>query len=362
MIHCGRMNWKRLLAYITGSVDHDLLLRNEYLATENRILKNQIQGRLRLTDAERISLAEIGKRLGRRALEEVAQIVRPETILGWHRRLIAKKFDGSKLRAPRQLASQSQKMEELILQMARENRSWGYRRIAGALSNLGHAVSHQTVANLLKRHDLAPAPQRGKRMSWREFIRSHLAVLASVDFFTAEVWTAGGLMTYYVLTFMRVASRQVCIAGITTSPDQPWMEQMARNVTLAEVGFLADCQYLLHDRDTKFCTAFDGILEAVGIKAVMLPPRSPNLNAHLERWNRSVKEECLSKLILFGEASLRRVLSQYVSHFHVERNHQGKENTILFPDPADRIGQSSGKIATRERLGGLLKFYYREAA
>jgi transposase InsO family protein len=199
-------------------------------------------------------------------------------------------------------------------------------------------------------------------MSWREFIGSHREVLAAADFFTAEVWTSGGLMTYYVLTFMRVASRQVCIAGITTSPDQRWMEQMARNVSLAEMGFLSGCRYLLHDRDAKFCAAFDGILEAVGIKAVKLPPRSPNLNSNLERWHRSVREECLSKMILFGEASLRHVLTQYVEHFHGERNHQGKGNVILFPAPSDRIGESTGQIQTRERLGGLLKFYYREAA
>ena len=193
------------------------------------------------------------KRLGRKALEEVAQIVRPETILAWHRRLIAKKFDGSKNRSPGKGGSTSDPIEELVLQLARENRTWGYRRIVGALSNLGHEVSHQTVANVLKRHDIAPAPERGRTMSWREFIRSHLEVLAAVDFFTAEVWTAGGLMTYYVLTCMRVASRQVCIAGITTSPDQGWMEQMARNISFAETGFLNGCRYLLHDRDAKFC-------------------------------------------------------------------------------------------------------------
>ena len=191
---------------------------------------------------------------------------------------------------------------------------------------------------------------------------SHLEVLASVDFFTAEVWTLGGLMTYYVLTFMRAASRQVCIAGITTSPDRQWMEQMARNVTLAEVGFLCNCRYLLHDRDAKFCATFDVILKAVGIKAVTLPPRSPNLNAHLERWNRSVKEECLSKMILFGEAPLRYVLTHDVQHFHRERNHPGKENGILVPAAAERIGESSGPIRTRGRLGGWLKFYRREAA
>ena len=262
------MNWKRMLAYITGSVDQELLLRNEYLVTENRILRRQLQGRLRLTDSERISLAKVGKQLGRQVLSQVAQIVRPETILGWHRRLVAKKFDGSKERGPVNPAPKAEAVEELVLQLAGDNRHWGYRRLAGALSNLGHPVSHQTVANILKRHGLPPAPERGKGVSWGEFIRSHLEVLAAVDFFTAEVWTAAGLTTYYVLTCMRVASRQVCIAGISTSPDQRWMEQMARNLSLAEVGFLSGCRYLLHDRDATFCVAFDGLLKAVGIQPI----------------------------------------------------------------------------------------------
>jgi putative transposase len=356
------MNWKRMLAYITGSVDEELRLRNEYLATENRILRRQLQGRLQLSDPERISLAMIGKQLGRKVLEEVAQIVRPETILGWHRRLVAKKFDGSGQRGAPKLAPKAEAIKELVLKLAVENRSWGYRRLAGALSNLGHLVSHQTVANILKRHGIAPAPERTKGMSWADFIRSHLEVLAAVDFFTVEVWTAAGLTTYYVLSCMRVASRQVYIAGITTSPDQRWMEQMARNLSLAEVGFLRDCRYLLHDRDAKFCAAFDAILEAVGIESLKLPPHSPNLNAHLERWHRSVQEECLSKLILFGERSLRHALSNYVCHFHTERNHQGKDNVILFPAPADRVGEATGEVRTRERLGGLLRFYYRDAA
>jgi len=144
------MNWKRMLAHVTGPVDEELLAQNEYLVTENRILRNKIQGRIRLTDPERISLASVAKRLGRRGLQEVAQIVRPETILAWHRRLIAKKFDGSKNRSAARGGSTSDTIEELVLQLARENGTWGYRRIVGALSNLGHEVSHQTVANVLK--------------------------------------------------------------------------------------------------------------------------------------------------------------------------------------------------------------------
>jgi len=141
LVHFDPMNWKRMLAYVTGSVDQELLARNEYLVTENRILRNQVKGRIRLSDPERISLAKVAKKLGRKALGEIAQIVRPETILAWHRRLIAKKFDGSKNRPPRTGGSTRHEIEELVLQLARENRSWGYRRIAGALSNLGHEVS-----------------------------------------------------------------------------------------------------------------------------------------------------------------------------------------------------------------------------
>jgi putative transposase len=158
--------------------------------TENRILRNQIRGRIRPTDPGRISLASAAKRLGRKAQKEVAQIVRPETLLAWYHLLIAKKFDGSKNRSPGKGGSTSDEIEELVLQFARENRTWGYRRIVGAWSNPGHEVSHQTVANVLKRHDLAPAPERGRTMSWREFIRSHMEVLAVVDFLTSEVWTA----------------------------------------------------------------------------------------------------------------------------------------------------------------------------
>jgi len=265
------MNWKRLLAYITGSVDQELLRRDEYLVTENRILKNQIKGQLQLTDQERISLAEIGKRLGTAALVEVAQIVRPEAIHEWHRKLIVRKFDGSKRRTSVGRAETGQRIEGLVLEFAQENCSWGYRRIVGALRNLGHQISHQTAANVLKRHGLAPAPERGKKMLWKDFIRSHLETLAAVDFFTVEVWTASGLMTYYVLVFMRIAPRKICVAGFTLSPDSHWMKQMARNMTMAGEGMLHDCRYLLRDRDAKFCAAFDDIFRSAGIEPRCCP-------------------------------------------------------------------------------------------
>src|SRR5207302_8631667 len=325
------MDWKHLLAYITGTVDQDLLLRNEYLVTENRILRNQITGRVRLTDGERKTLADIGQKLGKQALKEVATIVKPDTILAWHRRLVAQKFDGSSQRKTPGRPVIDQEIEALIVRMAQENRSWGYDRIVGALANVGLTVSAQTVGNILKRHGLPPAPERKTTTTWKAFIRTHLDLLVATDFFTAEVWTLGGLVTYYVLFFIHLSSRKVHIAGVTPHPNEAWMVQVARNVTMEEWGFLAPGQYLIHDRDGKYCSTFQQMIEAAGIKRVPLPPRSPNLNAYAERWVRSVKEECLSRLILFGEASLWHALHEYVEHYHRERNHQGKGNVLLVP-------------------------------
>ena len=353
------MDWKTMLAYVTGSVDEELLRRNEYLVAENRILRAQLPGRVTLSDGERRTLAEIGKRLGRQALAQVASIVRPETILAWHRRLVAKKFDGSERRTYPGRPRVGQEIEQLIVRFATDNRDWGYDRIAGALANLGHAVSDQTVGNVLKRHGILPAPERKKTTTWKDFVRAHREVLAATDFFTTEVWTVSGLVTYYVLFVMHVATRRVHIAGLTPFPDESWMTQVARNLTMADVGFLGDHRYLIHDRDGKYCPAFDDTITEGGVTPVRLPPRSPNLNPHAERWVRSVKDECLSKLILFGEPALRTALRAYTGHFHGERNHQGKDNLLLFP--RDEV-PTTGPVRSRERLGGLLKFYYRAAA
>jgi putative transposase len=304
------MEWTRILAYITGAVDQELLLRNEYLAAENRILKAKLQGRLRLSDAERVTLGEIGHRLGRKALGEVATTALPDTILGWYRRLVARKFDGSRARRSPGRPPIGKEIEELIVRMAKENRSWGYDPIVGTLANLGHKVSDQTVGNILRRHGIPSAPERKRMTTWAEFIRAHLAVLTGTDFFTVEVLTLRGLVTYYVLIFIHLESRKVEIAGITTHPTEQWMTQMARNVTMEGRGVLGNSRYLLHDRDTKYTASFLTIIESVHVKTLRLPARSPNLNAYSERWVRSAKEECLSKLILFGERSLRRAMRE----------------------------------------------------
>jgi transposase InsO family protein len=355
------MSWKTLLAYITGSVDEELLRRNEYLVTENRVLRNQIKGCVRLSDGERKTLAELGVKLGKQVLEEVASIVKPDTILAWHRKLVAQKFDGSRKRQAPGRPTIDAELEALVVQLAQENGAWGYDRIVGALANLGYTISDPTVGNILKRHGISPAPKREKTTTWHEFIRAHMDVLVATDFFSAEMWTWSGLVTYYVLFFIHLGSRKVHVAGVTPHPNAAWMMQMARNVTMEEWGFLAPGQYLMHDRDSKFCPAFQQIIEAAGIKRVPLPARSLNLNAYAERWVRSVKDEVLSRMILFGQRALWHVLKEYVDHYHHERNHQGKGNVLLFPCSSQ--GQErAGPMQCRERLGELLKYYERKAA
>jgi transposase InsO family protein len=355
------MDWKTLLAYISGSVDEELLLRNEYLTAENRILRDQIKGRVQLTNAERQTLAEIGKKLGKKALEDVAQIVKPDTILAWQRKLAADKFDGSNQCKSPGRPRVGKELEDLVVEMAKENRGWGYDRLAGALAHLGYQISDQTVGNILKRRGIPTTPERSKTTTWKAFIRTHMDVLWATDFFTTEVWTLGGLVTYYILFFLHLETRQVHIAGVTAHPNETWMKQMARNLTMNEWGILKPGQYLIHDRDAKFCAAFKQMLDDAGVKRVPLPPRSPWLNAYAERWIQSVKTEVLSRMILFGERSLCHVLSEYIAHYRAERPHQGKGNVILFPSVQGEPDLNS-PIECRERLGGLLNYYHRKAA
>jgi len=244
--------------------------------------------------------------------------------------------------------------------MARENGFWGYDRIQGVLANLGYSVAPNTVKNILQRHGIDPAPDRQKRTSWSNFLKAHWEVMAATDFFTVEVWAPRGLVTYYVLFVIHLSSRTVNIAGITSKPTGNYMEQIARNLTEEEGGFLKGHSYLIMDQDTKFTKAFKTMLEREGVKPILCPVRAPNCNAFAERFVRSIKEECLNRLILFGEKSLRRSINEFVLHYHTERNHQGVGNRLL--KPLVGIGSANDPVYCRERLGGMLSYYHREAA
>jgi putative transposase len=356
------MPWKKMLALVTGQIEDSLRQKMEFVLEENRVyraLLDRHSPHWRLQDSERKILAEKGRPLGK-LLAKVLTIVKPETLLKWHRRLVAQKWDFSARRAkPIGRPPVTAELEKLVVQLARENPGWGYDRLVGALANLGHQLSDQTVGNILRRHGLGIAPERKRQTTWAEFIRRHKQVLWATDFFAVEVWSAAGLVTTYVLFFIHLQTRKVVLGGSTLSPDEAWIKQIARNVT-GVTGELSNARYLIHDRDSKYSAAFDCILEGAGIEPLKLPPRSPNLNAYAERWIRSVKSECLDHLILFGQRSLAYVLQEYLAHFQGERNHQGLDNLIPFPDP--RLGQKTGSVTKAERLGGLLQFYYRQAA
>ncbi len=351
-----------LIAMVAGWLQRHQQQAITYLLTENRVLKAHLGGRrLRLTDTERRRLAALAHPLGRTRLKEIATLATPDTLLRWYKRLIAQKFDGSQQRRqlgrPRIVAE----VEQLVMRMAEENPTWGYRRIQGAVANLGHAIDKLTVRNILRRHHMDPAPQRRKTgMSWAQFLKMHWEVLAATDFFTVEVATWHGLVTYYVLVVMELATRRVQIAGITPHPTAAFMQQCARQLTDPCDGFLLSKRYLIRDRDTKFTAVFDGLLKSIGVEPVVLPPRSPNLNAHCERFIRSIKEEALAQMIMLGERSLYYAIQQYLAHYHHERNHQGLDNHVISREGA--VGDQTDPVARRERLGGLLSYYYREAA
>ena len=331
-----------------------------YLKEENRVLRKALgTRRVKLTDRDRRRLAVKGRRLGRKLLKDLATIASPDTILAWHRRLVARRSKSSVAAATGRPPT-DEGIRNLVLRLAQENPRWGYSRIVGALKNLGIDVSRSTVANVLRENGIDPAPERRTRTAWSEFLKVHWHSIAATDFFTTKVWTHKGLVNYYVLFFIHLATRRVHIAAVTPNPKAACVLQVARDATKVDSGFLAGKTHLIRDRDSKFTAEFRDVLSEAGVQSVVIPFKSPNLNAHAERFVRSVKEECLDRMIFFGENSLLRALTEFTAHYHGERNHQGLENSIIEPD--GRVGSCEGRIRCRERLGGILKYYFRDAA
>ena len=250
----GRMRLKldpfRLLVIsLAGCLNQQQQDVIDYLQEENRVLREQLVcKRLRLNDDQRRRLAVKAKKLGWRVLHELTTIVTPETLLAWHRKLIARKYDDSKQRGPGRPGVQDE-ICQLVVRMASENRDWGYRRIQGALANLGHEVARGTISNILKEHGLEPAPERNRKTTWKEFLARHRDVMVAEDFFTIEAWTRKGLTRFLVLFLIDLSSRRVDIAGVARQANGLWMSQVARNLADAAEGFLIGKRYLIHDRD-----------------------------------------------------------------------------------------------------------------
>ncbi len=332
-----------------------------YLRAENRVLRDRIhERRLRFTDTERRRLDLAGEPVGRAALREIATLASPETVLRWYRELVAKKY-ASNPRSASTTAPTRVSIEAQVLRMARENPSWGYTRIRGALHNLGIEAGRSTIARILKANGLEPAPERGRVASWQMFLEAHRGAIAAADFFTVEVLTLRALVRHYVCFVIDLTTRCVQVAGITRQPDGLWMDRMAAQLTDAYDGFLQRARVLITDRDPLYTTRFRETLKVAGVNVVRIPPRSPNLNAFAERFVRSIKSECLRHIVPLGERHLRDVVREYVEHTNTERNHQGIRNVI--PMPARGAGEAGETpVVRRKRLGGLLSYYQREAA
>jgi transposase InsO family protein len=343
-----------VLSVLTGWLDRREREAIAYLIEENRLLRRQLGAqRLRLTDDDRRRLAARAYRLGRAALREIATVATPDTLLRWHRQLIARKWTYARRLGRRGVLLE---IRRLVIRMAEANPTWGYTRIQGALKNVGHRVGRSTIRRILKAAGLPPVPQRPT--SWQTFLKAHWGVIAGADFFTTEVWTWQGLVTYYTVFVIDLASRRVQILGSTPHPEALFMQQIVRTLTMADASVVAPRRMLICDRDRKWSRDVRRLLEEAGIRVVLTPERAPNANAYAERFVRSIKDECLDRIIPMGEHHFRRAVAEYVEHYHRERNHQGLDNRLIADTPTiDR----TGRVRRRPRLGGLLNFYERVA-
>jgi len=335
----------------------EILVLRQQLA----MIERQLDKPVRLSRAERLTLAVIGAKLkavsGRsvKQLREVIRIVQPETVLRWHRELVRRKWTqqtkhtGGRPRTDRAI-------ERLVVRFARENGDWGYGKIQGELLKLDIDLSEETIANILERHRIPPAPERGSSPSWRHLMSHYKDQLLACDFFTVETLF---LQTIYVFFFIEVGTRRVHLAGCTTNPNGAWVTHHARQL----VGELEDrdpaIRFLIRDNDTKFTHAFDTVFRSEGIDIIRIPYHAPNANAFAERWVRTAREECLSKLLIINQAHLRRVMREFVAYHNSARPHQGLDQQIPL-SPAAPV--SSGSVRCRNVLGGIIHDYYREAA
>jgi len=312
-----------------------------------------------LTNSQRMRVAAKAKRLSRKMLEQCTVLFTPDTVLGWFRKLMAEKYDGSENRKTVGRPRITEEIVNLVIQFKKENPRWGYQKITDQIVYLGYKISKSTVKNILIENGYDPEPDLTVKSTWHEFIKSHWEVLTACDFFTVELLVGRKLIRCTIFFVIELSTRKVFFAPIKLQPDGDYMKQIARILTDYENGFLNSKKYLIHDRNPLYKTKeFHQILRYSGIKPVKLPPRSPDLNPYAERFVKSVKSECLNYLILSSVEQLEYVLKNYCDYYHHERIHQSLGRII---EPIHRIDDSA-EIACIERLGGLLKSYHRLAA
>jgi putative transposase len=341
-----------LLRLLSAGRRDPFLREAELLALRHElsVLRRQA-GRPKLRPSDRAFLAALAQLLPIERRRSLAAT--PQTLLRWHRDLIRRKWTYP-TRGPGRPPVE-QRVRQLVLRLARENPRWGYPRIAGELAKLGITVSPSTVRRILLAAGLEPAPRR-IGLSWQQFLRQQAASILACDFFTVETLT---LRRYYILFFIELATRRVHLAGVTTNPTGAWTAQQARNLAIADK--LAHFRYLIHDRDSKFTSAFDEVFRSEGIRVIHTPVRAPRANAYAERFVRTIRNECLDWLLIIGRRHLEHTLRIYCSHYNAERPHRGLK--LKPPTPDDRFPPTPAEaIHRRDLLGGLIHEYHAAAA
>ena len=344
----------RLLALLVLLARGDRSKEIEILVLRHELAILRRQARPRFQPSDRLVLTALSRVVPRRSWR--AFPVRPETLLRWHRRLIARRWTYPHRRPGRPAIERE--VGELIVRLARENASWGYLRIAGELRKLRITVSATLVRSVLADARIPPAPERD-RQSWRSFLRQHGESIVACDFLTVDtVW----LRRLYVLVFLSIGSRRVEYLACTPNPDTAWMLQQARNLLMDLDDGEGQRRFLLHDRDSKFSAAFDAVFASEGVRIIRTPKRAPNANAHVERWVGSVRRECLDRLLIVGRRQLEHVLRVYVRHYNCGRPHRALD--LQPPDPTAAVATARGDpraaltgVHRRDLLGGLLHEY-----
>jgi transposase len=356
-----------IVAMLAYALNERMARRLEYLQEEVRVLKEALQTataqrRIPPSDEQRRRLASKGKALTPAEREECCQIVRPSTILGWFRKLVARKCDRSRVRGPGR-PRKANPIRELIVRIAAENPGWGYSKIRDARHGLKIEIGRTTVANILSQAGIEPAPERNKKRTWKQFVRSHWETLYACDFFAVETLGVFGTVRHRVFFVMELRSRAVHIAGIRIDPDGAWVMQVARNLLDPVDGFLRNATHLIHDRDPLFTKARRALLKSGGVKCVPIPAHSPNCNPHAERFVKTIRTECLDEFVIFGERHPPYLVGTFVDHYLTGRYHQGLGGQLIRPPTrASNDNAMLGPIRCRSRLGGLLNHYHRESA
>jgi len=340
--------------------DHEKDLEILILRQQLGIAERKLHKPVRVSRVERLTLAVLTTKLRSSAnctIEQLRQTIRifqPKTVLDWHRQLVKRKWTynptgrGGRPRIDREL-------ESLVVRLAQENDDFGYDRIQGELEKLGYTISDEGIANILRRHNIPPAPERRGSPSWRHLMTHYKDQILACDFFTVETLF---LKTVYVLFFIEIGSRRVHFAGCTTNPNDAWVTQQARQISWNLGDADQSFRFLIRDRDRKFTEAFDTIFRSEGLKIIRTPIQAPNANSYAERWVRSARSECLDKIIIVNQAHLRSVLTEYVTFYNTRRPHQGIDQQ----SPIIRLPEKcEGSVQKRPVLGGITNDYYRMA-